>query len=90
MTQMKTAETRNKERKKHAQERRERLQEQTPLTPREQRKRVHRRVILYLYLGVMAYLATRVLFDAETLLALVVSAAVFVPLMLFGLPKGKK
>jgi len=87
---MKTAETKNKERKKRAQERRERLQEQTPLAPREQRKRAHRRAILYLNLGVMAYLATRVLFDAEIFLALVVSAAIFVPLMLFGLPKEKK
>jgi hypothetical protein len=72
-----------------AQVRRERLQEQIPLTPRDQRKRVQRRAILFVYLGIVAYLATRILFDAEILLAVLVSATVFVLLMALGLPKVK-
>jgi cytochrome c-type biogenesis protein CcmH/NrfG len=86
---LKKLKTTNEIRKMRAQVRRERLQEQIPLTPRDQRKRVQRRAILFVYLGIVAYLATRILFDAEILLAVLVSATVFVLLMALGLPKVK-
>jgi len=86
---MKKDKTAKERRKKYAQARREKIEEQN-LTPRDQRKRVQKRAILFVYLGIVAYLATRTLFDAEILLAVLVSATVFVLLMALGLPKKEK
>jgi len=88
VTPMKTAETKNKERKKHAQERREREAAKNPLTPREQRNRVYRRVILYWWFGLGVYIVPRVLLDMDILPSLLISATAFVAaLAVFGLPK---
>ena len=71
-------------RKRHAQERRGKLETQVPLPLK---KRARQRTILYWVLSALAYTISRIL-GADVLLSVLISSAVFVVLLLkFRIPK---